>query len=668
MAELKELVVEQGLTPALIIDDYYDLVPQAEDIAAAVDDNDLLVERLGALAGEPQQRFQGAMQAAGLGDADLDQAIEQDGVVAALWALHGEGLLNADLSAQLFEIYEAEQASKKGQLDKLQAFLTELGIAFTTEGRENNDLGDAKIVFIDLYLGLTKSADALAQAKQRIARLVADKRECDRPIVVVMSTMTGSELHDLAHGLQRDASLLGCKFRVVSKLEFGTVLQPTLQHIVEDGPEAITISQWIDMWNDALDGAKTQFLKGVRLLDLSDYAYLKKYRLEAEGMGLGSYLVPLLLDYLSYCVETDAGLPQRAADLDAMEFKNPRAHLMPSNQTAVLAHARAFQNEKFVEAMGTQFDDPSAALELGDVIVKVGLDAEGKADLDNLPALCVLTQSCDTQQKNTDGFILLKGQIHKRDWLANVSAPGTRTDVFIWRDQQYYIDWDKAKAVVLTFAIAKTWLKKDGAYRRIARFRNVEALRIQQVFASNLTRVGTLVTPTSATPVAIKLIAKGADGNPVTVIQFSAERRMAAVMPARVVKKAKVDPVEVAEAATAAGAEVAAVPAPAKKAGSEAKHVLIFSDRFADLFIKQLEAFDVTLLDEQIRAPLTKLLESTDDLKVFARALTTGDKIDLAGQKVAINVTGTLPEKLPLLLFQISAPLLPPLFAAKEAA
>src|SRR4051794_15894336 len=106
MAELKELVVESGLTPALIIDDYYDLVPRSEDIADSLDQHELLVERLGSLEGEPKARFDQAMAAAELTDAELDQAIENDGVVAALWGLRQEHLLSDELGNQLFEAYE----------------------------------------------------------------------------------------------------------------------------------------------------------------------------------------------------------------------------------------------------------------------------------------------------------------------------------------------------------------------------------------------------------------------------------------------------------------------------------------------------------------------------------------------------------------------------------
>lgn len=648
MSNLKELVVEHQMAPALIIDDGYDDVPKADEIEP--DDIDLATERLASLDGDPGERLAAGMATAALGDAEYDRALETDEVVALLWQMDVEGLLPAELSEQLFTGFKADQASKRGQLKKLEDFLKGVGIKFETEGREHGALGDAKLVFLDLYLGVTSKESALKEAANRIGRLVADKSEHRRPVVIVMSTMTGAKLQDLAHLLQQEAGLLGCKFRVVSKPEFDAVLEPTLQQILDDRVDTTKISEWIDMWDGAIGEARRKFLKDVRMLDLSDYAYLKKYRLEAEGMGLGTYLVPLLLDYLSYCAEDRTGIASAAADLNALDIAASRRHLMPSPQTAVFAHARSFHNERYIEGSGTQFDDPRKSLELGDVIVKITLGDGDPPELDGVNAMVVLSQSCDTQQDNTDAFLLLKGVIRKRDWLANVAKGSLRTDVFIWRGSQYLIDWEKSKSTAVSFATAKGWLRKGGSHHRIARFRTVEALRLQQVFASNLTRVGTLVTPASATPVELSFLVRAAEaGQHETLVKFAATSRMAAVIAGREMKAA-------AEGDGKATRK------------SDMVNKLVFSDRFGDEFIQKLTPADLQLVDAQLRPGLEKLKNSTADLECFNVPVKLTEKLQLAGIPISIIAEGNEPSKLPAAYFLIREPGFNHVFPAGQAA
>jgi hypothetical protein len=73
-------------------------------------------------------------------------------------------------------------------------------------------------------------------------------------------------------------------------------------------------------------------------------------------------------------------------------------------------------------------------------------------------------------------------------------------------------------------------LKPGGNYLRVARFGPLHALKLQQAFGSNLTRVGTLVMPPSMKKVGVFVWYRGSDNNLHTLLQYPEGDQMACLV------------------------------------------------------------------------------------------------------------------------------------------
>lgn len=594
--DLQTLVLQHNVKRALIIDDAYDLVPEAEDLKGLPTGPMVSALQLESL--EIKQILGPTLEALGLEEDEFEDGLSEDDFVSHLWQLAEAGTLSTSSANALFQNYRAEQEQKRKQLLPLEALLKdELHLPFETQGRETDGQPQCDLLFLDLYLGVTDDDAALQQAISRVKRLVETLGDEARPLVVVMSTKAGGELSTLASRLQADASLLGCKFRTVSKPEFEKVLRPLLGQMLTEHQNAQVVAKWLDTWKSAITNANNTFINKLRSLDLADYAYLQKYRLEAEGVDMGAYLRPTLLDFLSYCVEEDAELSKQASQLDVLTFAQaPSAHLLPSERVTELAHARTFLNRTVIEVEGFQVDDVSKQLNLGDVIIKKPADAiDYDFDLHGREASVIITQACDIQQDKTDAFLMLKGTIHRRDWTADLIPSDSRTDVFMWNGVDYSLDWEQAKVGSVKKSTMKDRLKPNGGFARIARFRDVEALRIQSLFARNLTRFGMAVGFHHVSEAGIELWVR-AENQPMKLYGATVEQKMAALVFGRAVKASGDGP---------------------GTRKSDYRKVLIFGRMFPDQLADALKVADFSGVDTQQAALLKAFANSTEDLKTL---------------------------------------------------
>ncbi|MBX5032707.1 hypothetical protein [Rhizobium lentis] len=598
---LENLIIENEITRALIIDDAYDMAPTSYIVLKTGD----LPEIMKALHAEPPEvraMFETVLVENGFEPDEIEEGLEEDAFILKLWEMSEAKTLTAKSTLALFEVFKADRDAKRAALEPLERLLKDrLKVKFDTQGTQYSELDGCQIVFLDLYLGETDAQSALDEAATRIKRMVNRLSDANRPLVFLMSTKGGVELDSKASELQKKASLLGCKFRTINKDEFEQHLPKVLESVLRDRPRAQVIAAWVDTWNQAITAAQTQFVSALRNLDLPDYSYLQKFRLNAEGIALGEYMQPTLLDFLGYCIESQTPISKMATELDRMDLRQaPEMHLLPSDQISELAHARAFIHRNYLEEKGFFLDDVAKDLQLGDVIVKLPPEAAGNQfsfPLGGLPAWVVITQACDIQQSNSDSFLLLRGTIKVRDWTSNISRDSVNTDVFLWNGTEYSIDWAKAQVSAIKISTMEKRLKQAGGYARIARFRGVEALRLQNLFASNLTRVGLPVSFHNRVEVGIELIVRQTATTQATIFKFLPEEKMAAIIDGRVLKPA-----------------AEGVRASSKKESGPAQ-VLAISPRLYDNFRSKIEAFGLENVAQQIRGALKSYIESTEDLK-----------------------------------------------------
>jgi hypothetical protein len=308
--------------------------------------------------------------------------------------------------------------------------------------------------------------------------------------------------------------------------------------------------------------------------------------------------------YVQSCIErrlTEAK-DDRLLDNLALD-KLPAAHFLPSGQIPRLKHASAFFDDAVIESGGLQFENARSVLDLGDLIVEKPKNWKPGADLeiDEMPAFVVISQACDIVQKKADTLLLLRGTIRPRDWTAALGNPPETTDVFIHKGHQFLIEWKKAQITAWPALLADRRLKKDtGDHLRIGRFREVEALKLQQIFASNLTRVGTLAAPHPHTDVGMILTAPKIGDGFEKIFEFTPVQRMAAVMNVRPTK-------------------------------GDAYQFLVFNGDATAMVTSAIKDIDLSGVKEVFASQIKSIAKSPEKLRAFDRGTKLKDGIDFGG-------------------------------------
>jgi hypothetical protein len=181
------------------------------------------------------------------------------------------------------------------------------------------------------------------------------------------------------------------------------------------------------------------------------------------------------------------------------------------------------------------------------------------------------------------------------------------TDVFLHGGEQYQIEWQKARIAAWSTTLVDQRLAKNGDYLRIGRFRAVEALKLQQIFASNLTRVGTIAAPHPHIDVGISFTAPTGDGSFTEIFKFTPVQRMAAVLGAN---------------------------PPAAKP----YQLLVFNSEIAERVVSNVKGIDLSAVKEQFAQQIRLMTESPEKLSAFTTEIRVNKELDFgSGIKVEIR-------------------------------
>src|SRR5438132_12852350 len=118
--------------------------------------------------------------------------------------------------------------------------------------------------------------------------------------------MSRSELlRDKKEQFREGAELLGSMFRVYTKADLlqGENLERTLERLVLHRPDSMRVARFVHGWKTGLNLASERFVKGIRRLDLPDYAQIRDVLLAFEGQPLGSYLLDVFDRVLAHEIE-----------------------------------------------------------------------------------------------------------------------------------------------------------------------------------------------------------------------------------------------------------------------------------------------------------------------------------------------------------------------------
>lgn len=498
------LLSNKQIDAITIIDDAFDLYPSYKDF------NYNQLEEL--LADAQKESLFGEFIKAGFDISDVNDI--DDNTVKWLWDQKN----SATPIGILVENYLGHVMDEK--TDPLNTFCelleNELSVKITKLGSKDDfTCTDAKIIFIDYYLGANLDKDAVENSiklAKNIYDTYADKP--NKPLIVLMSTQDISET--VSTSFRDESGLLGGMFEFISKKDIANRNKIILKlgAIAQSLPLSCQIQHFVEAIEKGMKEASTKFIQGIKRLGLEDYVYIQKLSLQEDGHPLGDYMLWLYSAYFGHLLfEENAAINDKQKELDKLTF----AQLTPCQKKPTLNLAEIYKSALFsrVDDVGDHPRTPDGLkntyLNLGDLFIK---DHQNDV-LMVINAQCDLSFAPDNKSRlfrPNRTILLIQGKLHPlSDKIYNEADKNkVRTELFDYEGKAYKILWDTKSIISQTYGRIRSWLKLKG-YKRESCLRLPFALEVQHAFASDLTRVGMPVSPPIYKPVKVCLFRQNVD-------------------------------------------------------------------------------------------------------------------------------------------------------------
>jgi len=503
MTDVAALLVQSSVRRALIVDDAFDKVPMAMDLAIDADEWTHFFEDLQdgdvAILRELYPKYD---------EFRGDELQRDDAFVEALW--RGSGRLRSELLDPLLARYRSASQTDLAHLDALQRSLEGLGLACDTAGRSFAVASaQADLVIIDLFLGSGQRPDDMEIAISGLAEVIRS-RLARPPIVVLMSR--SSRLEDKREEFRDRCGLFASAFRIISKADLADQrkLGQLLTRLAAHFGDSLRLANFVDAWRRGLDGARDRTSALIRRLELSDHAQIHQLLLSAEGEPTGSYLVDVFDAVLRHEIERDSSIIDGAIALNALTADvYPPPYLAGSRDLQDLVQRSLFQNRERLRLQGAEgspvaFGDllmrkPAGA---GPVANELAAQAPLQQGIEADQVLLTVTPACDLQRKGqgAKNIMFLAGRLRPlrpTDW--QYKDDPIRTPVIELLDgTRHWINWDLKHVVSMSPADISRLFDDPSGLVIVARARESHALELQQKLLSSLGRVG-LTAPMPAT-------------------------------------------------------------------------------------------------------------------------------------------------------------------------
>lgn len=507
---VSDVLKNAGFVSALVIDDAFDDVPIAADLAMDeeawtifVDDvrteQELVVEAFPAYA---------TMSA--------NELRTSDEFVKAMWDMKGK--LSDELWMRLFGTYERDSTSDREFLQKLKDRLTAAGLKVKSSGRTvPEDAHECSIIFADLFLGAAQQDFDVDKSIRRLGELMAG-RENAPPAVVLMSR--SPRLQDKKERFRDDAKMVGALFRVYRKQDLleGSTVETVLERLATHHADAVRVAAFLAAWEAGLGGAASEFMKLMRRLDLSDYSKIREVLLDVEGQPLGSYMLDVFDRVLQHEIEGHMPTISAAQELNAIDpTKYPAPYIAGSSDLQDLVARSLWQNAKRLKVTGNTAGMP---VSFGDVLVRrsrLELAAPAAAPEDKPDVLVVLTPACDLVRNPDKRRVLLVGgalkPLDNKTW--RYKTKGATTPIAQFANQpRMSIEWDLDDQRMLNRDELANLIRPEGSYSIGLRLRESNALELQQRLLSDMGRVGLLSKMPFTFPVEVRMFTTDGEGKP----------------------------------------------------------------------------------------------------------------------------------------------------------
>lgn len=510
---VSDVLKNAGFGAALIVDDAFDDVPVAADLAVDGEAWSIFIADVGADVEVVEAAFPAFRQT------NANELRQSDDFVRAIYGLKER--LRPALWNTLFEGYERDRASDREYLQRLQDRLTAVGLSVRTTGRAvPADARECKIVFADLFLGASQSDFDVGKSIEWLRQFMAG-RESAPPAVVLMSR--SPRLQDKKERFRDDAKMVGALFRVYRKQDLleGSTVETVVERLATHYADAVRVAAFLAAWESGLKGAATEFMRVVRRLDLADYTKIREVLLEVEGQPLGSYMLDVFDRVLQHEIEGHPPTITAAQELNAIDpSKYPTPYIAGSTDLQELVARSLWQHPERLRVTANTAGMP---VSFGDVLVRRSrLDpaAAGEPPPDQPDALIVLTPACDLVRKEGKRRVLLVGgtlePLDSKTW--RYKTPGVATPIVQFPGQfRMSIGWQLDDQRMLTGDELGALIAPTGSYLIALRLRESNALELQQRMLADMGRVGLISKMPFTFPVEVSMLTTGVDGSSKTL-------------------------------------------------------------------------------------------------------------------------------------------------------
>lgn len=501
MTELRALLEQANIRRALVVDDAYDPVPLASDLAIDSDEWTQFFDDINEADRAQLRDFY-----PGYDGTPADQLTARDEFVAALW--NNRAALRAELVNLVFARYAADTATDQEHLTALVGSLSEYGLECDTAGRVFHDkAATTDLIVIDLFLGSAQRASDIDVSIEGLVRVISSRAE-KPPLVVLMSR--SPRLDEKREEFREKSGLFESTFRIIRKADLADAgkLLRLLTRLATHYNDSLKLAAFLRAWQSGLDNAKGRTVSLIRKLDLADHAQIMHMLLSAEGEPTGSYLVDVFDRVLQHEIEREGPIIDAAIALNALDSDTyPPPYVTGSADLQDLVYRCHFQNPERLRLAGAvegriAFGDvlrrkvpPVDPIVQGAVPAALPLPDIGTSDV-----LAVMTPACDLQRQGAKRVLLLGGTLKllgAADW--SYKEDPVRTPIANIADgTKQWIKWDLRNLQMLTHEELDRALNDAAGLGVFARLRESHALELQQKLLSSMGRVG-LIAPMPAT-------------------------------------------------------------------------------------------------------------------------------------------------------------------------
>lgn len=491
---LKELLEQRNITRAHIVDDAYDKVPAypltaegAQAVLDVIDEKNWKAIRKILEIVDDEEVLRAALQ-------DVEQ-------IARLF--HRRNEVTGATANAIFQAFDIDKQGKIDQLQPLVDFLEAQGVKCELHGNEYTaqGTGEPQLFFVDLKLkegvaDTPKHEDAVAMC----VKLKSVHKDC-KPFVFLMSSLSGI-LASRRELFREGADLFQSEFESIDKKDFADVARLTRLLATYTGsmPQLAELRASMEAAEGAVAGATAEVMRHLRSLDLADYFVLFHSTTSIENVNLGSYIVEMMLEFLSHEVEGLAKVWALAKQLDELKWEQlPRARFGLSQGAARLYSANMLHSKEMLASEAAAKLGPSEGyFYTGDIYF------EAKALNDALPktALAIITPACDLvrpAELKGKSILLCEGAVELAEPSSTLTAPDGLPLVLMPHPQlperQLIIRWNKKKLHVWRDSERARFAGAYCSFVRVGRLRPVYALQLQHAVSADLSRVGTQKPP-----------------------------------------------------------------------------------------------------------------------------------------------------------------------------